>query len=158
MIVYYAVGAVIVVWAVFQSAGVDYRTVALGALIPLLDVVVGHQALGHTLLAPTAALGVVMGATAGRGRRRARRRAIGVPIGWYLGVALSGAFASKDGFWWPAFGTDFGSRPVWPPLGIAVALEALGIAGMVWGWSRFGLHDPRRRVAFARDGRLEPLR
>jgi hypothetical protein len=158
VILYYAAGAVIVVWTVFQSAGVDHRVVAGGALVPLLDAFVGHQAFAHTLLAPTVALVVVMGATAGRGHRRARRRAIGVPIGWYLGIALSGAFASKDGFWWPAFGSDFGSRPVWPPLGVAIGLEALSVVGLVWAWSRFGLADPVRRAAFLRDGRLDPVR
>lgn len=156
MIVYYAAGAVIVVWSVFQSAGVDHRAVAFGSLVPLLDAFVGHQAFAHTLLAPTLALAAVMVTTTRRGQRRARRRAIGVPIGWYLGVALSGAFASKEGFWWPAFGSGFGTRPVWPPLGVALALEALGVVALAWGWSRFGLHDRTRRATFVREGRLEP--
>jgi len=154
VILWYAAGAVFAVWNIFQSAGLDFRTVAIGALLPLADVVAGEQALAHTLLAPTMVMLLVMLATAGRGRRLARRRLIGVPIGWYFGVALSGAFANHHVFWWPALGARFDDAPVWPPLVWAVALELAGVVAARWCWSRFGLADPHRRRAFWRTGRL----
>jgi hypothetical protein len=154
VIVWYAAGAVVAVWVVFQSTGLDFRAVALGGLVPLVDVVVGHQAVAHTLLAPTVAMIVVMGATAGRGRRLLRRRIIGVPIGWYFGIALSGAFTHQAVFWWPAFGADLGDAGIWPPLGWAVALELAGWVALRWIWVRCELADPARRADFVRTGRL----
>lgn len=154
MILWYAAGAVFAVWNVFQSAGLDYRAVALGALLPLLDVIAGEQAWAHSLLAPTVAMAVVMLGTSRRGRRLARRRWIGVPIGWYFGVGLSGAFAEQHVFWWPVFGDRFDDAAIWPPLAWALGLEALGIIAARWCWTRFGLADPIRRRTFARTGRL----
>lgn len=155
MFCWYAAGAVILIWNVFQSNGLDVRTLALGGLLPVLfDLPVGHRAIGHTLLAPVAALTVVMLATPGRGRRLVRRRLLGVPIGWMCGVALSGAFAEQHVFWWPAFGADFGNVPVFPSLVVAVLLEMIGVGGVVWCVRRFGLRDPHRRAELVRTGRV----
>lgn len=156
MILWYAAGAVAAVWAIFQSAGLDFRAVALGALAPLADAGTGHQALAHTLLAPTLLMIAVMVVTAGRGHRLARRRVMGIPIGWYFGLGLSGAFTNQKVFWWPAFGRDFGDAAVWPPIGWAVALEVAGVLAAVWVWSRFGLADVGHRREFLRSGRLVP--
>ncbi len=155
MITWYAAGAVVAVWIVFQSTGLDFRFVALGGLVPLGDAVAGHQAALHSLVAPTVVMIVVMAATAGRGRRLTRRRWIGLPIGWYFGLALSGAFTHRAVFWWPAFGTAFGDEAVWPPLSIAVALELVGIIALRTIWSRAGLDAPTRRRAFLASGRLD---
>lgn len=155
MILWYAAGAVVAVWIVFQSTGLDFRFVALGGLVPLLDVVAGHQSVLHSLLAPTLALVVVMAATAGRGHRLRRRRWIGLPIGWFFGTALGGGFAHREVFWWPVFGTDVGSSPIWPPLGWALILEALGLLALRVVWVRAGLAAPERRRAFVRSGRLD---
>jgi hypothetical protein len=154
MILWYAAGSVCAVWAVFQSAGLDFRSIAIGALLPLIDVVVGHQALAHTLLAPTLTMVLVMLTTVGRGKRLIRRRAIGIPIGWYFGIGLSGSFTDQHVFWWPAFGRSFGETSIWPPLGWAIALELIGVAAAAWVWVRFELADPRRRAEFVRSGRL----
>ena len=108
----------------FQSAGLDFRTVALGALLPLLvDLPAGHQAFAHTLLAPVALLALVMLATSGRGHRLLRRRVIGLPIGWFCGLALSGAFASQRVFWWPGFGTGFGHIALLPAAPVVVQFD-----------------------------------
>lgn len=154
MILWYAAGTVVAVWNVFQSGGLDFRSVALGSLLPLLDALAGEQAWAHSLLAPTALLVVVMLTTAGRGRRLARRRLIGVPIGWYVGIALSGSFEYREVFWWPLLGTDLDGAPIWPPLGWAIAFEIAGWLAALWCWIRFGLRDPQRRRAFLRTGRL----
>jgi hypothetical protein len=152
---WYAAGSVFAVWNVFQSAGLDFRAVAIGSLLPLVvDLPIGHQAYGHALVAPVAALAVVMAVTSGRGRRLLRRRVIGLPIGWFCGLALSGAFASQRVFWWPGFGRSFGHVSLLPALGVVVVEEALGLAAAVWIWTRFGLRDPRRRRELLRRGRL----
>ncbi len=155
MIVWYAAGAILAVWIVFQSTGLDFRFVAAGGLVPLFDSLVGHQAVMHSLLAPTLAMTAVMAITAGRGRRLLRRRLIGLPIGWYFGLALAGAFAHRAVFWFPAFGLDFGAVAVWPPLPWALGLEIAGLFALRTIWSRAGLGDPANRAAFVRDGRLD---
>jgi hypothetical protein len=152
---WYAAGSVFGVWNVFQSAGLDFRAVALGALLPLLiDQPFGHQAYAHALIAPVAALVVAMLATSGRGRKLVRRRVIGVPIGWFCGLALSGAFASQRVFWWPAFGTGFGHVALLPALPVVAIEELLGLVATRWIWIRFGLRDPSRRSELLRRGRL----
>ena len=155
MVLWYAAGSVFAVWNVFQSAGLDFRVVALGALLPLVvDVPSAQQAYGHALLAPVAALAIVMVVTSGRGRRLLRRQVIGLPIGWLCGLVLSGAFASQRVFWWPAFGRDFGHVSLLPSAPVVVIEELLGAAALTWIWTRFGLRDPSRRRDLLRRGRL----
>lgn len=155
MLLWPAAGSVFAVYNVFQTGGLDYRLVALGALLPILvDLPAGEQAFGHTLLLATAALLVVMLATPGRGRRLLRRRWIGIPIGWYAGLVLLGAWRTKEVFWWPAFGTDFPGADLFAPPAVLVALELLGLAAARWLWLRCELSDPARRRAFWRTGRL----
>ena len=155
MFCWYAAGTVVVIWNVFQTNGLDVRILALGGLLPVLvDLPVGHQAFGHTLLAPVAALTIVMLATVGRGRRLLRRRLLGLPIGWMCGVALAGSFVHQQIFWWPAFGTDFDRVPIYPALPVACVLEAIGLLAAAWCWNRFGLRDPVRRADFWRHGRV----
>jgi hypothetical protein len=146
---------VFAVWNVFQSAGLDFRAVALGALLPLLiDLPARHQAFAHSLLAPVAFLTLVMLATSGRGHRLLRRRLIGLPIGWFCGLALSGAFASQRVFWWPAFGVGFEHVALLPRVPILVIEELLGLLALRWIWVRFGLREPARRRELVRRGRL----
>jgi hypothetical protein len=155
VLLWYAAGSIFVVWNVFQSAGIDFRAVALGALLPVVvDVPSRHQAYGHALIAPVAALTLVMLLTSGRGRRLLRRRWIGLPIGWFCGLALSGAFASQRVFWWPGFGRSFGNTALLPTLPVVIVEELLGIGATVWIWTRFGLRDPQRRRELLRRGRL----
>ncbi len=155
MLFWYAAGSVFAVWNVFQSAGLDFRAVAVGALLPLVvDLANGRQAYGHTLLAPVVALALVMLVTSGRGRRLLRRRVIGLPIGWFCGLALSGAFASQRVFWWPGFGRSFGHVALVPAPAFVVIEELLGLWATRWIWTRFGLRDRARRRELVRRGRL----
>jgi hypothetical protein len=155
MLTWYAAGAVFGVWNVFQSGGIDVRMVAIGSLAPLLvDVGFGAQRYGHTLLAPVAALVLVMLATAGRGHRLLRRHLIGVPIGWFCGIALSGSFTHQHTFWWPALGTTFDRASLLPPLPWALVLEAIGLLALRWCWVHFGLRDPARRRTLWRAGKV----
>lgn len=155
MILWLAFGAVFGVWNVFQSPGLDFRLVAAGALAPLvIDAPFGAQSYAHTLLTATAVLVLTMAVTAGRGRRLRRRRALSFAIGWYACLVLAASWAHKELFWWPAFGFDRPSAPLWPAWPVLVIEEMLGLAAAWWAWTRFGLRDPERRRVFVRTGRV----
>ena len=56
MVLWLAFGSIFGVWNVFQSPGLDFRLIALGALLPLvLDAPFGEQAYAHTLLSAVVA-------------------------------------------------------------------------------------------------------
>ena len=156
MLLWFAFGSIFGVWNVFQSPGLDFRLVAVGALLPLaLDAPFGTQSYAHTLLSAVVVLVVAMACTTGRGRRLRRRRVLGLPIGWFTGLVLSGAWAHKEVFWWPAFGWSRPSAPLLAPWPVVIVEEVLGAAAAWWAWSRFALADPARRRRFWRTGRLE---
>jgi hypothetical protein len=155
MIFWYAAGAVFLVWNVFQSPGLDMRFVAVGAILPVaLDAPFREQAYAHAVLAPILALLVVMFATLGRGHRLLRRRLLGLPIGWFCGLVLSGSWARKEVFWWPVFGATRPHAALLPPLGAVVAEEAIGILVAFWCYRRFGLASRQRRNELLRTGRV----
>jgi hypothetical protein len=155
MILWYAVIAVALVWNVFQSSGIDMRFVAAGALLPLvLDTPFGEQAFAHALVAPIAAMTVVMLATVGRGHRLVRRRLLGVPIGWFCGLILSFSWQHPEVFWWPLFGLDRPHVDLLPAWWVVALREAVGLAVAVWCYRRFGLDDARRRAQLWRTGRV----
>jgi hypothetical protein len=155
MVLWLAFGSIFGVWNVFQSSGLDFRLIAVGALCPLaLDAPFGEQAYAHTLLSAVVVLVLTMALTTGRGHRLRRRRLLSLAIGWFAGLVLAGAWTHQKVFWWPAFG---GARPhaallaAWP---VVVVEEALGLVAAWWAWTRFGLADPARRRELWRTGRL----
>ncbi len=154
MLIWFAVMSVVVTFVVFQSPAFDYRLVAAGALVPLLEVPWGAGPL-HSLIVPTVVLAAVMLLT--QRRRLVRRRWLGVPIGMYLHVVLDFAWTRTEAFWWPLFGVGFSdgralevSRGVW-----SVVLEALGVLAGWWAWRRFQLSDPDKFERFVRTGQLD---
>jgi len=156
MLLWFAFGSIFGVWNVFQSPGLDFRLIAVGALLPLaLDAPFGAQSYAHTLCSAVVVLVLAMVFTTGRGRRLRRRRVLGLPIGWFTGLVLSGAWAHKEVFWWPAFGWSRPSAPLLAPWPVVIGEELLGAAAAWWAWSRFALADPARRQRFWRTGRLE---
>ena len=156
MLLWFAFGSIFGVWNVFQSPGLDFRLIAVGALLPLaLDAPFGAQSYAHTLCSAVVVLVLVMALTTGRGRRLRRRRLLGLPIGWFTGLVLSGAWAHKEVFWWPAFGWSRPSAPLLAPWLVVIVEELLGAGAAWWAWSRFALADPARRQRFWRTGRLE---
>jgi hypothetical protein len=156
MLLWFAFGSIFGVWNVFQSPGLDFRLIAVGALLPLaLDAPFGAQSYAHTLCSAVVVLVLVMALTTGRGRRLRRRRLLGLPIGWFTGLVLSAAWAHKEVFWWPAFGWSRPSAPLLAPWPVVIVEELLGAAAAWWAWSRFALADPARRQRFWRTGRLE---
>jgi hypothetical protein len=146
--------SILIVWSVFRSPSADYRIVALGSLLPLLELPIGEPRLLHALAGAAAALVVVM--VAGRGRRVVQRRWLGVPIGMMLHLVLDGAWADTDAFWWPFLGVEWSTSEL-PELGrgaLNVVLEVVGAAVCWWLYRRFRLDEPERRAAFLRTGRV----
>ncbi|CAM8631112.1 hypothetical protein MCETE7_00688 [Acidimicrobiia bacterium] len=155
MILWFAGVSFVFVWWVFRSPALDYRLVMLGSILPIGDVVFGGPRLLHTLLAPVAVLTVLMLAT--QKRRLVRRRWIGIPIGMMMHIALDGIWARTENFWWPFFGTDFGSEGLpefGHSFGVSVLLELVGAACLVWAWRTFDFSDKRTRDRFIRTGHL----
>jgi hypothetical protein len=154
MLLWFAVMAPVVVAEVFRSPMVDYRTVVIGALLPLVEVASGIGFVLHTLAAPVVALGVVMGATVGR--RLRRRRLLGLPIGMFLHQVLDGSWASAELFWWPAFG--WAVEDPLPEhdrhLAILLVLEMVAVVVGVWAWRRYHLDDRANRRHLVRTGHL----
>jgi hypothetical protein len=146
--------SILIVWAVFSSPAADYRIVALGSVVPLVELPFGEPRLLHSLTGAAAALVVVM--VGARGRRLVQRQLLGIPIGMLLHLVLDGAWTDDDAFWWPFLGTSWSTSEL-PELGrggLSVLLEVLGLAACVWGYRRFRLDDPARRADFLRTGRV----
>jgi len=154
VLIWFAAGAVVITFVVFRSPAIDYRLVALGAVLPVGEAAFGAGPL-HALLAPTLVLAVVMVAT--RNRRLVRRQWLGLPIGMYLHLVLDAAFTLPETFWWPFLGLSLGgadspelSRGWWTLL-----LEVVGVVMAIWAFDRFGLKDSERRSRFLRTGQLD---
>jgi hypothetical protein len=155
MILWFAGASFLAVWLVFRDPAIDHRLVVAGALLPdLLDVWTGGPWIAHTVLFSVGLLTGVMLLT--RGRRLLRRQLLALPIGTFLHLVLDGAWADRESFWWPAFGTSFGDGRL-PSVerGVAnVALELVGAAVLVWAWRRFRLDEAHRRHRLLTTGRL----
>jgi len=145
--------SILIVANVFRSTGLDYRLVAVGALLPVIvDVPAGHRAFGHALLFPVGLFAVVMLFTTGRSRLL-RRRLLCVPIGAFVALVLSAAFTQDHVFLWPFLGAagHLSLLPAW----WAVLLEELaGLAAWWWVVGQFDLYLPQPRRDFWHAGRL----
>ena len=155
VLIWFAVLAVLLVAIVFKSPGVDYRTVILGAVLPVAEGLTGGPKVLHSVVGAVIVLGLLMLAT--RRHRLLRRRLLGIPIGMMAHLVLDGAFMVTEVFWWPVAGTEFADQqiPEWSHLGVSLVLELVGIGVAVWAWRWFGLDDPGRRHRFLTDGRLD---
>lgn len=156
MFIWFVACSIVLVAVVFRSGGVDYRTVALGAVIPLVDAFFGGPRLFHSLVGAAVVLAVAMVVTRGR-KRLLRRRVLGVPIGMMCHLVLDGAFMQTDVFWWPLSGFAFSDNqiPELDHLGFSLVLEVVGIGVGIWAWKLFGLDDHEVRRRFFEDGRLD---
>ena len=154
MFLWYVGGSVLLVANIFRSVGVDYRLIAIGALLPLLvDLPVDHRAFGHTLAFAVALLVVVMVATIGR-PRLLRRRLLCLPIGVFFGLVLSGAWTGQ-GFWWPF--TSWDHEALLPAWWVVLLEELAGLVACWWIVGQFDLYLPEPRHRFWRTGRLEAV-
>lgn len=134
---------------------IDYRLVAVGAALPLAEVVIGVNVL-HTLLGAVALMALVMLAT--QNRRLVRRRLLGMPIGLLVHQVLDASWTRAELFWWPAFGFDFGpaTLPEFDrPLAVGIFLEVLGVGAALWAYRRYDLDDPVNRSRLMTTGQLD---
>lgn len=155
MILWFAVLAPVIVAEVFQSPMADYRMVALGALLPLSEIVFGEPRLLHTMVVAMGLMGIVMVTTPKR--RLLRRRLLGVPIGLLLHLVLDATWTEGAVLWWPAFGFGFpqgGMAAFNRPIEVGVLLDVLALAVGYWAYRRYDLDDPVNRQLMLRTGRL----
>lgn len=155
MLIWFLVLAPILVAEVFRSPMIDYRLVAVGAVLPLVEVAIGVNVL-HTLLGAVVLMTVVMLTT--QRRRLVRRRLLGVPIGLFVHLLLDASWTRAELFWWPAFGFDFGpsTLPEFDrPIVVGIVLEVLGIAAAFWAYRRYDLADPVKRSRLMQTGQLD---
>ena len=154
MVLWFVGPSILIVWSIFRSPSADYRLVALGSVLPLVELPIGEPRLLHALAGAAAGLAVVM--LAARGRRVVQRRWLGVPIGMLLHLVLDGAWANTEAFWWPALGLEWSTDEL-PELGrgaLNLVLELVGAGVCWWLYRRFRLDEPARRAEFLRTGRV----
>lgn len=155
MVLWFAVVSPVIVAEVFRSPMVDYRLVAAGSLLPLIDLAVGRATVVHTLAAPVVVLTVIMMAT--MGRRLLRRRLLAVPIGYLLHLVLDASWDNATLFWWPAFGWSLESEAV-PEAGLVplrLVLEAVAVGVAIWAYHRYGLDRTENRRRLIDRGHLD---
>ena len=154
MLIWFAAGSVAIVWVIFRSPAVDYRVVALGSVLALVEVPIGVGPF-QTLMLSVVALALTMGLTIGQ--RLRRRRWLGIPIGMFLHLVLDASWSDQSVFWWPFGGWTFPDvsapviqRGIW-----SLLLELVGCMVALWLWGEFGLDDPERRERLWRTGQLD---
>lgn len=155
MLLWFAILAPVLVAEVFRSPMVDYRLVAFGALLPLVEVLFGGARVLHTLLGATLVMAAVMAGTVNR--RLVRRRLLGIPIGMFFHLVLDGTWTRASDFWWPFAGWEFqsDSLPEFDrPLAVGLIMELAAIGVGVWAWRRYELGDENNRRFFVSTGQL----
>ncbi len=157
MVLWFVCLSIAGVFVIFRDAAMDYRMVALGALLadPVDLAVQGGIGPLHSVTVAVALLVVVMLATIGR--RSLRRRLLGVVIGIFAHLVLDGAWLVTKAFWWPLAGKVGAQRLPLVERGwmVLIAQELIGFILGVWLWRRFRLHTPARRALFFKTGRID---
>jgi hypothetical protein len=154
MLLWFIGPSILIVWAVFGSPAADYRVVAVGAVVPLLELPFGQPRLLHSVTGAVVVMAAVM--IGARGRRLVQRTLLGLPIGMLLHLVLDGAWTDDKAFWWPFLGRHWSTSDL-PELGRgwwSLVLEVVGLASCWWGYRRFRLDEPARRADFVRTGRV----
>lgn len=155
MLLWFVGPSILIVWAVFRSPSADYRVVAVGSLVPLVELAVGEPRILHSLTGAALVMAVVM--LAWRGNRLAQRRWLGVPIGMLLHLVLDGTWTDAQAFWWPFLGASWSQAELSElgrATGFTIVLELIGAAACLWGYRRFRLDEPERRALFISAGRV----
>ncbi len=156
MFIWFIVLAPVLVAEVFRSPMMDLRVVALGAVLPVIELVSPIPLYLHTMVCPLVVLTVVMLGTINR--RLVRRRLLGIPIGLFVHIVLDGTWRFDELLLWPAFGFDLGDssipeatiKPV-----VGVLLECLGLVVGWWAFKRYGLGDKENLTRMIRFGQLD---
>lgn len=155
MVLWFVILAPVMVAEIFQSPMADYRVVAVGAALPLSEVVFGGPRYLHTMVVAMGLMAVVMLATSKR--RLVRRRLLGIPIGLLLHLVLDFTWADSQLLWWPAFGTEFSDTSTAAfnrsfEIGLLLDLAAVGVG--YWAYRRYELDERGNRDLLIRSGRL----
>lgn len=161
MIFWHTGASIAIARATFRDPRMDLRFLVLGALLPdLLDTPVGLvlfdrlrsvRLVGHGLLLAAVVMVAVL---LGTRRGRPRKRWMPIAIGMLLHLFLDAMWQDPETLWWPALGTGF--TPAGPATagqyltGVLTdlrvwALEAIGLAYLVWLGVRGRLGDHRAR-------------
>jgi len=141
---------------VFDSPAADYRFVAIGGVLPLVEDLTGRPLVLHTLLGPVVLMALIMLAT--RGRRILRRQLLGLPIGSFVFLVVAGVWTRTGLFWWPVAGLDAIARGPLPefdrPIALLLLMEAGGVAALAWLVIRFRLTDEGNGKRLLQTGRM----
>lgn len=154
MLLWFVGPSILIVWSVFRSPAADYRLVAVGSLIPLIEVPFGQPRLFHSLTGAAVLLAAVM--IGARGHRVVQRALLALPIGVLLHLVLDGAWTDTQAFWWPFLGTSWSTAEL-PELGrgaLNLLLEVGGALACLYAYRRFRLDEPQRRARFIHTGRV----
>ncbi len=157
MLLWFAVPTVVAVFAVFRDASLDYRLIALGAVLPdLIDGLAARRiAWLHSVVVVMTLLLMTVVATVGR--RPLRKRLLAIPIGMFGHLVLDGAWLNAAAFWWPITGGSARRLPVFDRgVGVVIAQELVGAALAVYFVRRVKLATPARRRLFLRTGTVDP--
>jgi len=153
---WFIASAVLMVLFVFDSPAADYRFVAVGGVLPLVEDLTGRPLLLHTLLGPVVLMTVIMMVT--RGHRILRRQLLGLPIGSFVFLVVAGVWTRTSLFWWPVAGIDAIARGPLPefdrPVGLLLMMEAAGVAILAWLVFRLRLIDEGNGKRLIQTGRL----
>ncbi len=155
MVLWFVILAPVLVAEIFQSPMADYRVVAIGAALPLIEAFFAGARYLHTMVVATGLLAVVMLATANR--RLLRRRLLGIPIGLLLHLVLDFTWVESELLWWPAFGFEFNDDATAAfnrPVEIGLLLDIAAIVVGIWAFRRYELDNPDNRDLLVRSGRL----
>ncbi|MEC7810214.1 MAG: hypothetical protein VX476_05425 [Actinomycetota bacterium] len=159
MFLWFGVTSIVGTALIFRSPFLDYRLVAIGALLPVLETTLGFKWLLHTLIFSVGVLILVM--LLGKGKRRLQRKFLPVPIGLLAHLVLDTTWTEKEIFWWPFTGSEkFGNEVSRLEFSFSTGLilEFLAIIIAVWGWKKFEMKNSANRSAFKRHGHLYSLR
>ena len=154
MFLWFVIVAPVVVAEVFRSPMLDYRFVAAGAVLPVVELLIWWKPL-HSLVGSVVVLTVVMLVT--QGRRLVRRRWLGLPIGLFLHLVLDFVWTVDELFLWPFLGISFDEVTpplVARPLIISGLLEVFALGIGWWAWRRYELSDAANRQLLATRGQL----
>ena len=159
MFLWFCIPSIVGIALIFRSPFLDYRLLALGASLPLLETLAGFQWVLHTLFFGVFVLSSIM--FFGKGNRKIQQKLLPIPVGLLTHLVLDGTWTEKEIFWWPVTGRDLMgvevSRLEVSFLPIGIILETLGILIALWGWRKFELNKQVNLEAFVKRGHLLAL-
>ena len=159
MFLWFCIPSIVGIALIFRSPFLDYRLLALGALLPFVETAAGFQWLLHTLFFGVFVLSSIM--FLGKGKRKIQQKLLPLPIGLLTHLVLDGTWTKTEIFWWPVTGRDLLGAEVgrleFSFMPIGMLLEIFGIFIAVWGWRKFELNKQVNLKAFITNGYLLAL-